>query len=322
MDKVMNVKSEDLQQPGPTINYEFEGKTLRWIPDFYYAPYNLVIEIKDGGDNPNKRPMAEYRDKQIAKEKAISEQGVYNYIRATNNEYDQVMSIMAELRELMMEENGNTQPLSRIYEFTSPMMFSLPSYNANNIYLLSYNLMNNVFAGPTPKFALCKDYMSELVTYEDGEFKLNKLEDFLETATDIKCYKYIGEANYLDILRNSKNDKEFYENLTNKKLINFNQIIFDDCFEETESFISHISTIQECIIASAMQPCNNNIVIESTNTNVQIPIVLLERNDIGIETCRDINGIFIRNESANIRSMSYESKEKIPKKISNFIKSL
>ena len=33
--------------------YMYNGKEHVWITDFLYEPYNLVFDIKDGGDNPN-----------------------------------------------------------------------------------------------------------------------------------------------------------------------------------------------------------------------------------------------------------------------------
>ena len=89
LDKVLNVKSYDIESPGPTIPYTFNGEEHFWITDQRYIPYNLVFDVKDGGDNPNRREMPEYRAKQIAKESAIKKQGKYNYIRLTNNNKDQ-----------------------------------------------------------------------------------------------------------------------------------------------------------------------------------------------------------------------------------------
>lgn len=321
MDKIMKVKYEDIQQPGPTIEYEYNSKKHKWITDFYYIPYNLAFDIKDGGDNPNTRPMKEYREKQIAKEKAIVKQGKYNYIRATNNEYEQVFNMMAELKELMYDENPNQKPIHRIHEFMSPGMFSLPRQDSpDSVYLLSYNLMNNVFIGKEPKFALCKNYMSDIVTFEDGEFEKVNLEEFIKYAQDIKCFKYKEDVDYLTVLRESKNDKDFYENLTGKRLLNYDQIYFDNCFEQVQSFIDYLSVLSESLIASALHSTNNTIVTESSSIN--IPIVLLEQDDIGIQTCRDIDGIFIRNEPANIRSRSYNSKDDIPKDVIKWIRSL
>ena len=118
MDKFLNVKSEDLETPGPIIEYKFKGETHKWITDAYYAPYNLAFDIKDGGDNPNKREMPEYRAKQTAKEDAIRKQGKYNYIRLTDNKFEQLIELMLELKELYIENNGEYNPIIRINEYT------------------------------------------------------------------------------------------------------------------------------------------------------------------------------------------------------------
>lgn len=123
MDKFLHVQSTDIQSPGPTVEYIFEGKKHFWITDFYYIPYNLVFDIKDGGKNPNKRDMAEYRAKQYYKEKAIKDQGEYNYIRLTDNQFDQLIEIMIDLKDSMTVLDGpyyqkvsKAKPIVRIYE--------------------------------------------------------------------------------------------------------------------------------------------------------------------------------------------------------------
>lgn len=124
MDEFLNVKASDIQAPGPTIEYYFEGKKHFWITDFYYIPYNLVLDIKDGGDNPNNRQMPEYRAKQAAKEKAIKDGKQYNYIRLTNNQFTQLIDIMMDLKDSLIEMDGpyfegkihQIEPIIRIYE--------------------------------------------------------------------------------------------------------------------------------------------------------------------------------------------------------------
>lgn len=106
MDQYLHVSSMDIQAPGPTIEYYFEGKKHFWITDFYYTPYNLVFDIKDGGSNPNKRQMDEYRAKQRNKEAAIIEQGEYNYLRLTDNKFDQLIEIMMDLKDSMAVLDG------------------------------------------------------------------------------------------------------------------------------------------------------------------------------------------------------------------------
>ena len=116
MDKVMHIESTDIESPAPTIVYQFEGQAHMYIPDFLYVPYNLIIEIKDGGDNPNNRPMEEYREKIKAKEDAIIKAHKYNYIRLTNNDFSQLMEIFAVLK-YTLDENPD-QIIVRINEST------------------------------------------------------------------------------------------------------------------------------------------------------------------------------------------------------------
>ena len=106
-DKVLNVPSKDIITPGPTIIYDYEGKKHKWITDIYYVPFNLVHDIKDGGSNPNKRKMDVYRAKQSAKEEAIVKQKQYNYIRLTDNNFSQLLLILAELKEQMIDDSDN-----------------------------------------------------------------------------------------------------------------------------------------------------------------------------------------------------------------------
>jgi len=106
MDKVLQIKSADIMAPGPILEYDHEGKTHLYITDFYYQPYNLIIEVKDGGDNPNKRNMPEYRQKQIEKEKYIIKHTNYNYLRLTNNDLEQLWSVFSMLKLQMIENTG------------------------------------------------------------------------------------------------------------------------------------------------------------------------------------------------------------------------
>ena len=106
-DKVLNVPSKDIMTPGPTVIYDYEGKKHKWITDIYYVPFNLVHDIKDGGSNPNKRKMDVYRAKQSAKEEAIVKQKQYNYIRLTDNNFSQLLLILAELKEQMIDDSDN-----------------------------------------------------------------------------------------------------------------------------------------------------------------------------------------------------------------------
>lgn len=116
-DQVLEVNSEDIMEPGPTLDYQYKNETHHWITDFLYIPYNLIIEVKDGGDNPNKKAMPESREKQIYKEEMITNLGKFNYLRLTNNNFSQLLSIFAELKEQMIDDTKeNKDVIIRINE--------------------------------------------------------------------------------------------------------------------------------------------------------------------------------------------------------------
>ena len=117
MDKTLECKSSEIIEPGPKFVYEIDGEKHFWITDFLYVPYNLVIEVKDGGDNPNKRNMPEYRKKERAKDKLITEKGTYNYLKLTNNNFAQLLEIFAEMRMQMINDGPeNKRVVIRINE--------------------------------------------------------------------------------------------------------------------------------------------------------------------------------------------------------------
>jgi hypothetical protein len=120
MDKVLHCKSEDIMMPGPALKYELDGKQHIYITDMYYIPYDLIIEIKDGGDKPNTNPaFAETRRKVIAKEKFIIEKTDYNYIRLTNNDFSQLLNVFADLKLAFNDDRLNNTKTSIILTINS-----------------------------------------------------------------------------------------------------------------------------------------------------------------------------------------------------------
>lgn len=99
-DRFMGYPAEDILTPAPQIvDYEYEGKTHFYIPDIYIASINTVIEIKDGGDNPNTHPkiMAVDKVKEKLKDEAIKKLGV-NYIKLTDKKYGKFLDFLADLK--------------------------------------------------------------------------------------------------------------------------------------------------------------------------------------------------------------------------------
>lgn len=118
MDQVMHCRSEDILAPAPSIKYMYNGEQHLYIPDFYYIPYNLIIEIKDGGSNPNNHPHRTGEDelKLRCKEEAIKQLNEFSYVRVVNNDFGQVLSIMAVLKYNM--NHRYKDPVVKVNEST------------------------------------------------------------------------------------------------------------------------------------------------------------------------------------------------------------
>lgn len=109
MDVVMQIPSKDILSPGPTLEYEYNGSKHFYITDFYYIPYNLIIEVKDGGSDPNLKDspsMRSSRERTIQKEKLITDRGEYNYVRLTNNNFAQLIEIFMDIKQRLIEGIG------------------------------------------------------------------------------------------------------------------------------------------------------------------------------------------------------------------------
>ena len=139
LDKTMKCNSEDILSPGPEIPYRWNDQEHVYLPDFYYIPYNLIIEVKDGGDNKNNNPgVKEDNGSRLqAKEKAVKGLNKYSYIRLTNNNFGQLLSLMALLKYNLLE--NNTSPVYRINEsgileqkINNPKLYFVSKVNMNN----------------------------------------------------------------------------------------------------------------------------------------------------------------------------------------------
>lgn len=141
MDTVLNIPGKDIMSPGPIIYYEYEGQRHPWILDWMYIPAMLCCDVKDGGNNPNNRPMESYRLKQLAKEKAIAEDGKYNYIRLTDNNFGQLMSAIADIRYGII----NHDPVNHIY--INETVGGIPSHRGSGSDYIIPHMMRNTFTG-------------------------------------------------------------------------------------------------------------------------------------------------------------------------------
>lgn len=145
IDSFMQIPSDDILSPGPTMEYMYNGQKHIYIPDFYIISLNLIIEIKDGGDNLNgKRTpgMIASREKTIEKEKVITDRGEYNYVRLTNNEFVQFVDVVMAMKEKAM--NDDESRTVRIHESVNTLHES-PSYTDLPQKVIDFNRKMNMY---------------------------------------------------------------------------------------------------------------------------------------------------------------------------------
>ena len=102
IDTFLGWDGQDVFAPSPHIYwYMYEGKKHFYMPDVYLASINCEVELKDGGDNPNKHPKIQAVDKvkEAAKDKVMeSLKGQVNYIKICNKDYSEFFAMLSRLK--------------------------------------------------------------------------------------------------------------------------------------------------------------------------------------------------------------------------------
>lgn len=113
-DNDLNIRSDELEAEKDDLGltYVFEKEKCAYIPDYYMREYNLIIEIKDGGDNPNTHPgFAPNRERERSKDEAIIKSKKYNYIKVVNKEYYDFDKLIKYFRELETTDQDDKKPI-------------------------------------------------------------------------------------------------------------------------------------------------------------------------------------------------------------------
>lgn len=306
MDKVLKCSSIDIETPGPIIYYQYQGKTHFYISDIYYVPYNLVIEVKDGGDNPNTRPMKEYREKQMAKEKAIVEQGQYNYIRLTNNNFEQLLLIFVELKMQLVDNGANTDKIIRINEagMVGTIAAALASPSYEGIYM-TQTLQNNVFAYGTTK----DPSLDNVIEVKDGKLRKKKKKEM--TSEDTVVFEVVSEDAkdmYNSILDTYKKgitvDEDFiYKTYTEgSQILTDDQIYFDEHFRIADNMYKTLEEVSKIVKESLFDNprysypskkisdnvseymCEDGKYLYNSKTDIRTPIIDINENFTDIQS--------------------------------------
>lgn len=248
MDKVMEIKSEDLMVPGPVLEYELDGKKHLYLTDIFYIPYNLIIEVKDGGNNPNTNPqLYETRRKKVAKEKWVIEKTDYNYLRLTNKDFSQLLAIFADIK-MKLVENTKERSIHVNENMTIPGAIHTAG-SPNAVYIVNY-LQNNVFSNgskiavsDTPKFDTLVTIVNGVLTKVDESFLKNTkyntyvVENSLERVSNF-VNKNIG---------NAITESDLYKAIFNHPRITEDQIMYEENCQEYEDYYYNLHSLNESI---------------------------------------------------------------------------
>ena len=114
-DKELNGNPNEIQECPVTLEYIFENEKHIYIPDFimiFDKKYPTIIEVKDGGDNPNKHPkiIAVDKVKEKLKDEAVIKSKSYNYIKIKNKDYTDFVKLIGILKERNLSDE-DYQPI-------------------------------------------------------------------------------------------------------------------------------------------------------------------------------------------------------------------
>lgn len=100
-DRVLKIPAKEVQECPHVFSYKYDGKKSFYIPDFYLESYRLIVEIKDGGDNPNMHHKIQAVDKvkEQLKDQAIIKSKAFNYIKVINKDYTRFNELIKLLKE-------------------------------------------------------------------------------------------------------------------------------------------------------------------------------------------------------------------------------
>ena len=269
MDKVMEINSEDIMSPGPTMEYEYNGEKHMYIPDFLYIPYNLIIEVKDGGSNPNTQISTSREDSKartIAKEKIFTSDGEYSYLRLTNNDFVQLISIFMDMKyKILIDDNTRTIRINESY-ISEGLIFKTPQ-EASRVFIKRFNKkvssMNSIndlisfsnlkyicqyremltscylFKGNYMIIKITCLYGIDYITYIELSFKIDennniKLDNVL--FNPIKIYDKFINKTYINLIKLDKNNFSYVIDVNDNK----SKLLFNNPNEKACKYIDNL----------------------------------------------------------------------------------
>lgn len=185
LDHFMGFHEDDIIGPSPnTYVYEYDGKKHFYIPDFYIPSLNLEVEIKDGGDNPNKHPKIQSVDKvkESLKDKTMKKTKV-NYVKVSNKDYTTFYKMLYVLKEKDFSAQERQSEFSYIVESAS----SVDTIINNESSIISWFLnQKNSIKTESDKTELIgklnhmEDFIKHILNNQDDDRKRKQMTNLLD----------------------------------------------------------------------------------------------------------------------------------------------
>lgn len=206
-DTIMDMPSNMIQDSPETFEYydSKENKTRQYIPDYYFPDYNLLVEIKDGGNHPNTNPafVEETKYKVELKDAVMKKQTKYNFIRISGKNYGPFVELLYQIvhvgspKGYKKQKNLVVITESACYDplewFDQPEQF-------HSMYLgvlVHDTEVRGIIVSPTLNYVrgYCCDYKNQ-TSYEFTETMNINAED------ELYVYEYIGHSDNLSAIMN------------------------------------------------------------------------------------------------------------------------
>lgn len=149
LDTMLGFKSSDVMAPAPQVFYYMDGGKKRfYIPDFYIPSINALVEIKDGGDNPNKHHNRQDIDgrKEKIKDEVMKKQKQYNFVKVADKNYSTflkfLMNIKNEYVDMQKRENFPIVMIEENFNFIENALMEMHASGVPSVDVLKSDKVN------------------------------------------------------------------------------------------------------------------------------------------------------------------------------------
>ena len=198
---------EDCKQRN--YNLTKDKKTHLYIPDYWMPSYNLMVEIKDGGEKPNTNPafLKETRYKVYLKDEVMRKQTKYNYIRISGKNYGPFVETLYNITH--SEDDKKQNPIITITESIQIDPTVEEAVHGDRVHMLiRYESGMPVGIGLTDMESKSNWYLSDMLI---GALRESSSYEAQYQDSNYKLYKYIGDQNRMvETFQDIRMGKEWY----------------------------------------------------------------------------------------------------------------